>query len=51
MDDVFPEMEGKKDLTVEAKAKELAEFSKKVVALVPMAGHEDWFRLKIEEKK
>lgn len=51
MDDLFPEMSGKKDLTVEAKARELTEFSKKVISLVPMAGDEDWFRLKIEEKK
>ncbi len=50
MDDLFPEMVGNKNLTVEAKARELAEFSKKTIALVPIAGMEDGFRLKIEEK-
>jgi len=51
MDDTFPEMAGKKELTIEQKAKELAEFSKKTIALVPMKGHEDWFKLDIQEKK
>jgi hypothetical protein len=51
MDDIFPELAGNKELTAEKKEKELAEFSKKTISLVPMPGGEDLFKLHIEEKK
>lgn len=51
MDDLFPETSGKKGATEEGKARELAEFSRKTLSLVPQAGNEDWFKLNIEEKK
>lgn len=50
MDDIFPEVAGKKEQTAESKEKELAAFAQKTISLVPIPGGEDLFRLNIEEK-
>lgn len=51
MDELFPEVATAKDLSIEAKQKELKAFSEKEIALVPMPGTKDGFRLEVSEKK
>ena len=51
MDELFPEAALNKDLSVEAKQKELEAFTKKTIALVPIPGTEEGFKLEISDSK
>lgn len=51
MDELFPEIALHRELSVEAKQKELDAFSKKRVALVPIPGTNEGFSLSISDEK
>lgn len=51
MDELFPEVALQKDLTIEAKQRELDAFSKKKIALVPIDGGAGGFKLEMADAK